>query len=148
MVCKCSAHSLSISVGIDLSELDMGRVQRNVELGEGTAGSSQQLTQAIDRFEKAILPVEKVVTNLLNTVGGEFMDTMTNIVKAMDRLYEAWKLANPLLAEALKLLAAGSEEGPLEAFGDWGDRVAEEEARKEAEARAAIERMRRAHTGR
>ncbi len=125
----------------NVAELDMGRVQRNMELGEDTAGSSQELMQSLDRLEKALLPLETAVTNATNAIGSVLLDTITDTLEVLNKIYDLWRLANPALAAAIKLLTEsrkGEQEGGLQLFGDQIARGAQEQDQRDRQRREAM----------
>lgn len=130
----------SPSQAANIAQLDMARIQRNVETGEATAPSSGDLTRAINRLEKAIQPLEILLTNLVNEVAAGAIE---KIVPAVDAYMVIMK---PLLdgVQAIAKLLGGKDEEQATSLGEWAAKVAREQDQKDAQARAAIDRLRRA----
>lgn len=66
-----------------VATLDARRTMRDVKTAAETGDSSQGLVSAIDRFEQVMQPIEALVTNIANTVGGAMMDTITGVIDAI-----------------------------------------------------------------
>jgi hypothetical protein len=48
------------------AQLDVNRIQRDIRQGNANAGSTEGLARALDSLEEALLPLETVITELLN----------------------------------------------------------------------------------
>lgn len=137
---------VSPSQAANVTQLDIGRTRRAIDTGESTAGSSQKLTEAIDRFEAATQPIEKLLTTLANTFGAVFLELLSDGAEKMNTMIELFKIMNPIAARALENME-NNRKGEAVFFGDWVKKVAADQDRKEREAKEAIERIRRAQAG-
>lgn len=129
---------VSPSQAANIAQLDVNRTFRDLEQGEATAGSGKEMTESIDRFEAAILPLETAILDLKNSIASGLMDVLTTVIGVIvDVINEirSWLVKKPL--------GADKEPGP-EIFGDFLKRIAEEEERKERKAAQRIDAARRA----
>lgn len=87
---------------IGLAQLDAHRIGRDVKTAQETGDSSKSLTESIDKFEDKLQPIESLLTNIANIVGGRALDLIgqiiapiTVVVEIINRIYEAlpddWK---------------------------------------------------------
>lgn len=87
---------------VGVAELDAGRVRRDVETARETGDSSRSLTGSLDAFEEKLRPIETLLTNIANTVGGRGLDVLSQILtpltegaKIVNMIYDAlpdwWK---------------------------------------------------------
>jgi hypothetical protein len=61
---------------IGIAELDAHRTMRDVQTAGETGSSGQALTQALDRLEEALRPIESLLTNVANDVGVVLVETL------------------------------------------------------------------------
>lgn len=76
---------------IGTANLDTGRILRDIDTAEQTGESSQGLTESIDKFEAALQPIESLMTDVANTVGGRLLDLVTMIVEPVGELFKVFK---------------------------------------------------------
>ena len=82
---------LNASLAVATATLDMGRLERDIEMGRATEESGATLTDSIDRFERAIAPIQEVATNIANTVGGALLDTITSLATVVSDAIHWWR---------------------------------------------------------
>jgi len=139
---------MSPSQAANVQQLDYQRMMRDFEKGEATAGSSGNMMESIDRFEKAIQPIETAVTNIMNTVGTQAMESLSNIAEGVNVILEGLKNAPMGVGKAIKAVLEGEENGKNgELLGDFMKRVHDEEKAKRDAAQKRIDELKRDRDG-
>ena len=114
---------LNAALAMATAELDVGRLERDIRMGEATEGSGRYLTESIDRFEEGLAPIQEAATNLANTVGGVLLDGVTAL---MTPLTEIAKVVNDIIG----FLRRTPDAAPVEtAWGIFRRMADAEEAR-------------------
>ena len=87
---------------IGTAQLDANRTLRDVQTAQETGDSSRGLTKSLDAFEEKLRPIESLLTNISNTLGGRALDLIGQILgpisdgaKVVNMIYDAlpdfWK---------------------------------------------------------
>jgi hypothetical protein len=71
------------------AELDIGRLERDIRLGEATEGTGREMLDSMDRFEESLAPIQEAATNLANMVGGALLDVITGMATVITPMAEA-----------------------------------------------------------
>lgn len=79
------------------AQLEVGRIQRDIRQGNSNAGSTEGLARALDSLEEALLPLETVITELLNRgaivlieLMKPMIDGVNYVVKGLDKIVETF----------------------------------------------------------
>jgi len=97
---RLSEYGAQQAVGV--AQLDANRVRRDIDTAQETGDSSRGLTKSLDAFEEKLRPIESLLTNIANTVGGRALDLIGQILapisdgaKVINMIYDAlpdfWK---------------------------------------------------------
>lgn len=77
------------------AQLDVNRIHRDIRQGANNAGSTEGLARALDSLEEALLPLETVITELLNRgaivlieLAKPLIDGLVTSAQVMDKLVE------------------------------------------------------------
>lgn len=76
------------TIAAAFARLDVNRMVRDVRVGSQTSGSTQKLTEAIDRFEQAATPIRIAFINFANTVIVPFLNMATEVVDKVGKAVE------------------------------------------------------------
>ncbi len=79
-----SEYNATLAHAVDV--LDVSRLERDIRMGEATEDSSKYLTESIDGFEKALAPLQELMTNVANVVGGALLEVITGMVIPLSTL--------------------------------------------------------------
>ncbi|MBN9522619.1 hypothetical protein J0H58_29540 [bacterium] len=118
-----------------VAQLDAGRIQRDVESGQNTAGTSGQLTDSIDRFEDSVRPLTDAIDNVSNVVGSKVLDVLSVLAEFVEPLANA-------VSEIAKNLPGHKEPPKDEAFGEQLARIDQEMQQRAATVRRAADAAR------
>jgi len=105
---RMSQYGAQQAVGI--AQLDADRVVRDVKTAEQTGDSSQSLTESISGFEEKLQPIETLLTNIANTVGGRLLDLVSQVLTPVSELAE---LVNQIYDALPSWLKDGKEKQEL-----------------------------------
>lgn len=144
---KLAEFSAKTAYAVD--QLDVNRAFRAMGSGDRTAGSTAELTKAIDKFERATQPLDELATNARNAIAAGFLDAVAtiaeNLVVALPILA---RLGGPVTEEIYKRLTQKDEDTGVY-FGDsLREFYAQEQERQRQEAEARMRRLREINAGR
>jgi hypothetical protein len=122
----------SPQIAASFGALEANRAFRKVDTGFATAGTTDELTQSIDRFEKAVQPIDQLGRNLGNLAGSAIMQTLATIAEGLQPLAEAVEDVLEVVTLGGYQRGGGGDQGQL--FGDW---LASVDKQAEARQRAA-----------
>ncbi len=91
------------NIAAGFARLQSGRINRQVEAGELTGGSTRMLAESMNRLEESIAPFKNTATFLLNMVGTAGLEAATI---SINTLSEVIKLQFPMLAKMVEEKAA------------------------------------------